>query len=658
MQPPDARPAPALTARIVGFLRRYPPFSYLPAEALRALCERVVVQYLPPHATVFAQGDAPQEGFYVVRKGAVRLFRASEGGARLVDQLDEGDVFGMRPLIASQPYGVTARAHEESLLYVVPLAAFEPLLDRYPSVSRFLATSFAAGVRNPAKPASAGRALAPETADVFAVADAARREQLTDLTRVTVSRSPLTCAPDTSLRSAAEAMTRAGIGSIVAVDEAGRPVGIVTDRDMRRSVVTGLFDADDDVAQVMSAPVATIAPDRRVVDVQLEMLRRRVHHLVVTTDGTPATRVLGVIGNRDLLLALGSSPAAVVAEVEHARDGETLRALRARAELWLRPIVDQRGSMYAAAAIMTEINDAITRRCVELALERCDARGIAEPPLPFCWLSLGSQGRGEQLLRTDQDHAIVMADGPAAEVEAARAACVAIADEASALLAEVGFERCVGDMMAANPAWCLTLAEWRAQLGEWLQSPTGEHVLNAATLLDRRPVYGDRALGEALVADTARRVQGERLFLAFLAKAAIDNPPPLSFFRQFVVEKGGGHDKEFDIKQRAMLPLADAARVLSLELGVSDPPNTVGRFDRLRGAEPQNADLYLAAAQAYDTLMLFRARQGMSDESDGRYFKIRELSKLERLQLRNAFRPAEELLTALRLRFQVSMLNQ
>ena len=171
-------------------------------------------------------------------------------------------------------------------------------------------------------------------------------------------------------------------------------------------------------------------------------------------------------------------------------------------------------------------------------------------------------------------------------------------------------------------------------------------------------MFGDLALGQALVDATARAVNGEQLFLAFLAKAALDNPPPLSFFRSFVVERSGDHEDDFDIKQRAMLSLADAARVLTASVGTPDPPGTVDRYDRLRELEPQNADVYHAAAQAYDTLMLFRARQGFADGTDGRYFRIRDLSKLERLQLRNTFRPIEDLLAILRMRFQLQLLPQ
>ena len=652
------RPPLALGARIANFLGRYPPFSYIHEDDLRALADAVTVHYVTPQSTVFAAGDEPLGHFFAVRKGAVQLVRDRDDAAWLIDQLDTGDVFGIRPLLANRAYTATARATEESLLYAVPHAAFEPLIDRYPKVGRFLATSFAGRASEGRSAADGPTAAAPPPAGLSRPADARRRrrEGLPEGTRVVTQRRLVSCPPDTSIRDAAVAMSERNVGSVVVVDGGGKPVGIVTDRDLRTRVVAGDIPREAPVTAAMTTPVATIGPDPRAVDVQLAMVRGRVRHLVVTANGSTRSPAVGVISQRDIVLALGSSPAAVLAEVPTARDPDELHRLRKRAERWLRTSTSRRGSVHELASITAEVNDAMTRRCLALATLELAAAGRHAPATPFCWLSLGSQGRREQLVRSDQDHAIVFAGDELAhgERESVRRYLVDLADAASRGLEVVGFERCSGGMMASNPAWCLTTAEWARQLDTWIQEPTGGNLLDASTLLDRRPIAGDLALGESFCAATRGRVRHERRFLAFLARAAVDNPPPLSFFRSFVVERSGEHKDSFDIKQRAMLPLADAARVLTLELGISDPSTTIERYDRLRAAEPQNDDLYLAAAQAYDALMLFRARQGLSEGDAGRYFPIAELSKLERLQLRNAFGPIAELLGALRVRFQLT----
>jgi len=656
----NTNPRPALAARIADTLKYFPPFSYLSLKELLFLSGRITVRYCSSQTIIFGQGQEPLNEFFVVNKGAVQLVRTDQSN-RLIDKLDAGDVFGMRPIIAKQRYAVTAKASEETLLYVIPFALFEPLIDANPKVSRFLATSFAAGVRNPQKTEreGQGRVLVETELELFELSHAnAKREQLLDLSRVFISKAAVTCKAKKNIKAAALKMSRNGVGSIVVVDKQKHPIGMVTDRDFRKKVITGLYAIDDPISEIMSSPVITVQPDLRSVDIQLAMVKHRIHHLVVTVDGTVNSKTLGVISNHDLLMALGSSPAAIVSEIEDASSADEFKRLRMRAEYWLQPIIDQRGSTFAAASIMNEINDQITQRCLILSMDALNEEGIDSPDLAFCWMALGSHGRAEQLLRTDQDHAIVFADGNEEETAYAKTYYLKLAEKTANLLASIGFERCIGDMMSANPEWCLSLTDWKNKLEEWVSKPSGENILNTSTLLDRRPVFGDLGLGEALAEHCRQRVKEATLLLAFMAKSATDNPPPLSFFRSFVVERGGEHKDEFDIKQRAMLPLADAARVLTYSLGISDPSNTVSRFDRLREAEPQNADVYLQAAQAYDTLMLFRARQGLNDGSDGRYFKISELSKLERLQLRNTFRPAQDLLGVLRMRFQLQMLNQ
>ena len=662
------RPGSALGQRIAEFLRRFPPFSYLDEGDLRKLSDEVTVHYVVPQSTVFAAGEQPLAEFFVVRKGAVQLARDADGEVWLIDQLDAGDVFGIRPLLAGRAYTATARASEETLLYGIPHVHFEPLIDRYPAIGRFLATSFASR-------ATAGRPAASEREGASEAEPAGRREAasagparrvrqrndgLLDATRVMTKRHLVGCSPQASIREAAVLMSERNVGSVVVLDAGGKPVGIVTDRELRNCVVAGDVPRASPVTAVMRSPVVTIGPDPRAIDVQLAMVRGRVQHLVVTANGSTRSPAVGVVSQRDIVLALGSSPAAVISEVATARDPDELHRLRERIERWLRTATSRRGSVHELAEIASEVTDAMTRRCIELATLELAAAGRHRPDCSFCWLSLGSQGRREQLVRSDQDHAVVF-DGDDLAPERRSAVRKYLVDLAAATvrcLETIGFEACTGEMMASNPTWCLTPREWDRQLRAWIAEPTGEHLLDASTLLDRRPIAGDLALGERFCAQTRGRVRNERRFLAFLARAAVDNPPPLSFFRSFVVERSGEHKDSFDIKQRAMLPLADAARVLTLELGISDPSNTIQRYERLRAAEPQNDALYLAAAQAYDALMLFRARQGLAEGSTGRYFPIAELSKLERLQLRNAFGPIAELLSALRVRFQLNAISQ
>ncbi|MDX5481431.1 MAG: nucleotidyltransferase, partial [Hymenobacteraceae bacterium] len=141
------------------------------------------------------------------------------------------------------------------------------------------------------------------------------------------------------------------------------------------------------------------------------------------------------------------------------------------------------------------------------------------------------------------------------------------------------------------------------------------------------------------------------------AKHALQSPPPLSFFRNFIVERGGEHKDQFDIKLRAMTPLVDAARVLTLDNRVAGENNTFKRFEKLAELEPQNAELYREAAMAYEIMMRFRTLNGLRNNNSGRYLNPSQLNKLERQTLRSTFKPISDIQELLQVRFQLNYLG-
>ena len=211
-------------------------------------------------------------------------------------------------------------------------------------------------------------------------------------------------------------------------------------------------------------------------------------------------------------------------------------------------------------------------------------------------------------------------------------------------------------MMASNPEWCLSLSEWKAQFASWIFAPTAQNILFCNMFFDFRAIAGDFTLTETLTRHVVKCIDEKPIFLPFLVRHALNTPPPLTFFRNFVVEKSGEHKDEFDIKGRAMLPLTDAARVLILESKQLDVNNTFHRFDRLAELDENNRELFQQAADAYEILVRYRAIQGLKNKDSGRFFKPSDLTKMQRLTLRNSFIPISELQTLLKVRFRLSLI--
>lgn len=634
--------------RIFDFLKDYPPFSLLPRDTLAAVAAEVKVQYFQEGGLVFKQGDAAGAHVFIVRQGAIQLYREEEGEQVLVEQCDEGDVFGIRPLLAEEDYALTAKAAEESLLYAVPVAGFREVLSQNPQIALYLATTFAADVgeryHKDFKQSLFHDKQGPEYAP----------SPLIEVQSLKGSKTPVTCLPDTTIQQAAETMSEREVGSIIITDADDRPVGIITDKDLRKRVATGEVGLREKVASIMSSPVITVPPNLQMAEVQIEMVRNRINHLCVTEDGSSDSKVIGVLSEHDLMVMQGNNPAILIREIRRCTEAEALRSIRERAEVLLEGYIYQEVAISFISAIMTELNDEIIHRAIELSEQEMADEGYEAPRAGFCWMALGSEGRGEQLLRTDQDNALVFENVPEEEYEATKAYYLELAGRVTHKLNQVGFEYCPADMMASNPDWCLSLEQWKLQFSHWIKEPEPKAVMYCTIFFDYRGVYGKVELTEALTEHIFESLDGQSVFMSFLAKNALENPPPLTFFRNFVVENSGEHKDKFDIKARAMMPLADAARVLMLNARLSSINNTFRRFDKLAEMEPKNKELYEQASDAYEILMRYRALHGLKMKNSGRYFDPSKMTKMERINLRNSFQPIKALQSLLNVRFQLA----
>ncbi|MGK0363866.1 MAG: CBS domain-containing protein [Saprospiraceae bacterium] len=407
----------------------------------------------------------------------------------------------------------------------------------------------------------------------------------------------------------------------------------------------------------MVSPVITVAPEMTVADIQIMMVKRKIHHLCVTVDGTIETPVIGVISDHDMLVIQANNPAILIREISRAKNGKSLAVIRDKAEILLKKYIYQEVNIMFISTILSEINDAIIVRANQLAEEQLAAGGIKKPDVKFCWLGLGSEGRREQLLRTDQDNALIFENVEDDQMKAVKSYFVNYSKIVTGILNVTGFIYCPANMMASNPDWCLSLNEWKANFATWINSGTNAALLHSNIFFDYRPIYGSIELAEQLTNFIFEELEGKTIFFARLAKNAQENPAPLTFFRNFVVERNGVHKDKFDIKARVMMPLADAARVLMLHNRVRGVNNTVRRFQKMAEIEPRNKDLYNQAADAYEIFMRYRALQGLRDMNTGRYFDPAELNKLERMNLRNSFKPIDEIQTLLKMRFQTLFLG-
>lgn len=632
-----------IAERIYDFLKNYPPFSFLTSEELYLICQNVKVIYLENGNYVFSQEEQVHDDFYVVKDGAVGVFR--EGENVLVDKCDEGDIFGLRALIRKGNYILSAKALEESIVYSISSKYLEEIINTNIEANKFLMASFVTNTHNPYSEEDKKSLFAGEKSLQT------NENSFTEVQSAQYSKNPITCKLDTTIKEAAKVMTAMRVGSII-ITQKGKPLGIITDKDLRTKIATGFFSIEDTVDKIMSSPVLTYPKHITVAEAQIAMLQNNISHLCITEDGTDATKLEGILSEHDIVVIHGNNPSVLIKEAKRAKKVESLKYIRGKADDLLRGYIEQHIPIFFVSKIISAINDTLTQKAIELSMMEMKD----QPPAAFGWLSLGSQGRKEQLLLTDQDNALIFEDVQKDKYNEVKGYFLELAKKITEKLNVIGYEYCPADMMGSNPKWCLSLSEWKKQFNNWITKPDEDKILLSTIFFDFNLVYGSKELSDELAESIFKSIGSYEIFLNFLGLNALKNPPPLSFFRQFLVEHSGEHKDQFDIKARALMPLVDAARLLILSHSIKDFNNTILRYEKLMQLEPQNKDLFESCISAFKVLLRFRTEQGLKNNSSGRFIDLQSLNKSDRLKLKSAFKPIKDIQELIQVRFNLSQM--
>lgn len=633
----------SIAERIADFLKNYPPFTSLIYSELVDISKQIHVLHMEKNQVLFKVGDQTHGFFYVVKEGAIGLSVNSDAEETLIDKCDEGDILGLRPFFAKNNYLMTAKAREESLIYAIPIEIFKPYVSQNAEVLSFLLESFASNTRNPYDKEHKGKLISEN------VIYNEQSSEIQYFQPIKYTSTPITASRKNSVKEVAITMTQHKIGSVI-IQENNFPVGIVTDKDLRSKIATGKFSIDIPIEQIMSAPVITVSENISIAETQLIMLKQNVGHLCVTADGTTKSNIIGIISEHDVVVAQANNPGVLLKETKRATRSKELKLVREKLNDLIQNSLDKNIPIQHISNLVGEINIAITKRAVELAIKKMEE----QPPTRFAWMNIGSQGRKEQLLMTDQDNALIFDDVEENRYDDVKKYFVELAEKVTKTLNKIGYEFCPAEMMASNPMWCKSVTDWNKQYNSWINKPGEKGILMCSIFFDYDFIYGDENLVNQITENIFANIHNNQLFYAYLGTDALKNPPPLGFFRQFLVEDNGEHKDTFDIKSRALMPLIDAARLLILSQDIKGINNTYQRYKKMAELEPQNADLFESCADAFSTLSHFRTEEGLANNSNGRYLKLNELSKSDKVKLKNAFQPIRDIQDAIKNRFQLT----
>jgi len=419
-----------------------------------------------------------------------------------------------------------------------------------------------------------------------------------------MKRPPVACLPGETVRRAIQSMRELAIGSMVVVNSDRIPVGILTLRDIADRVVLESGAVDGPIERVMTPHPVTLPVTDTAYRAALTMIRRGVRHIVLVEGG----RLAGIVSERDLF-GLQSSPLrALSAAIKGAANLEAIERFGRDINDLALKLYEQGVAVGTLTAFVAALNDLLTERVVQLEFASSELEGLS-----CCWILMGSEGRSEQTLATDQDNGIIFAVTPGRSAESVRAAILPVAKRINQALDRAGYRLCPGNIMACNPQWTLSLDEWRQRFERWIDSGSPEALLHGAIFFDLRPLHGDLALGGELRHWLMQHAPRNPRFLHQMAANALKNRPPLGWLRRFAVDD----EDRINLKLNGATLFVDAARIFSLAHGIDE----VNTERRLRAAAPllrvppHEVDAWIAAYYHIQGLRLRRQadcmRQGL-----------------------------------------------
>ena len=621
---------------LLTFLRKHSPFRDMGAFALDALAASLVPISVPDGGFILTPGDVPPD-LFIIRSGKVQARLA--GDVNLTDQplyeLDPGQSFPLAAVAAKRPAINVYTAVGEVVVWRLGSADFFRLLPGSCEFNRFV-LDHVAGLLDEAR-RQIETQFGQRNADQQTL-----NAQLSGFLRPNVVR----VAPQTTIRETMETMVQAKVGSVVVADADNLPLGIFTQSDAMRRVVSPNYPTSAPIEEVMTSPPATLAASATAYDAMLVMATLGIRHLVLVD---AEDRVAGVVSERDLFAMQRVGLRSVRKVIAVAKDIDTISHAAADVRRLCLNMLSQGVSAEKLTQFISGLNDSLTRRVIEITLTRHDLFG-----LDWAWLAFGSEGRDEQTFSTDQDNGIIFICPDFADRDALQLRFLDFARDVNEGLARCGFPLCKGNIMASNPLWCLTQDEWQERFTKWIRLPEPEALLNATIFFDFRPLFGNEALAKALRKWLLDMTGNAKVFLRFMAENAVKVTPPLGMIRDFVFDNNTEFPHTLDLKAFGARIFVDAARIFALAYHIPHSSTT----ERLRMAAKQGnlgGDDINAVIEGFFVIQQLRLRNQRAGTPPGAENRIDpdKLNELDRQVLKEAFKQAKRLQSRLQLEYRL-----
>lgn len=600
---------------------RFPPFDGLSDDLLDAIAEKVEVSYFKTGSNILELNDTLDDLCYI-RSGAVEVYRSR---GELYNRLGEGDIFGQFSLLRNHKVRFPAQAIEDTLLYFIPNAVFQRLCEEDDHFADFV---------------ELGRPRLESAAEQQKKSN----DMMVTRIRKLLTRYPVMVEVSTSVQQAAQQMSEAQASALLVIKEGSdnprysfkdsegqtwQMCGILTDSDFRTRVVAEGLSPQTSVGDVVSSRLITVQSDVSVYEAMLTMLRSNVHHLPVLYRQRP----VGVVHLSDIIRYETHSGLYLVSNIFNQSSAQGLARLAPDVRAAFVRMVQEGANSQMVGSALSTIGRSFTRRLLEMA-----EATLGPPPVAYCFMVNGSMARNEQTIVTDQDNALILSDDFVPEQHDAY--FYALAKIVSDGLDACGYTYCKGDVMATNTRWRQPLSVWKRYFQDWMANPTPERLLHSSIFFDLDSCYGEDHYVETLQDLIAQTAPQSSLFLAALARNALNRTPPLGFFRTFVMEQDGKHNNSINLKRRGTAPMVDLVRIHALACG-SKAQNSFQRLHDISNTQLLATGMSDKLSYAFEFLCMSRLRHQMIDLQEDRLpdnnIEPENVEDSERHTLKDAF---------------------
>lgn len=625
----------------VEFLKTVKPFHLLPEDVLAGVADLLQVVKYNKESMIYQQEVTKMKGVDLIVKGEYEsFFYDTAQNKRSLEKHQAGYCFGGISVLLNRKRSLkTVLVKKGTVVYFLPRKDFRALCKAYDDFFKYFTAEFGRRMLEDDFAHFFKRPNSFEESFIASDQFYSRKIESIEL------RDVISCAASTPIYQAATIMSQNKISCLFIEDDLDGIAGFVTDITLRDKVIARRADPGLPVSSVMDNPIVSISQQAYVYEAVLMMFQTKTRYLLIEKEG----KFIGSISRNKLLSELAQSPLVFIQSVKQALSVQELKNKWERVPQIVSQLIGRGVNPEIVNQVITTVADTIAVKVIESTIAE-----IGPPPAKFVFMVLGSEGRKEQTLKTDQDNAIIYEDKANEQRELVREYFLRFAEIVSERLNYIGFSFCTGDLMAKNPKWTHSLSHWKRSYTSWIAESVPETAVNFSTFFDCRFIYGEEAIMNELHAFLDAELQKPlgKLFYT-LAKNALQYEPPLTFFKNIRTQTVGNQEV-FDIKT-AMTPIVDFVRVYALKERIFKV-NTGERLKALKEKEVFSETAFHELSQSYYFLMGMRLKSQASQiiydkQRPDNYISPSKITKIEQVTLIEIFKTIENFQAKIKLEF-------